>query len=247
MAALDVEAEPAVWDAEVAWSAYDLVVLRACWDYAERRDAFLEWAASLPHVLNPVPVLEWNTDKERYLTDLSAAGVPIVPTTFVAPGGALDPPAGPFVVKPAISAGGRSSAWFEPGDVEAARALVARIHAEKRTAMVQPYLPDKTETALVYIDGDYSHALQRIVPLPATGDREVFFLDEELLPATATALQREIADAAVSCAPGGLLYARVDLLGEAVLELEVAEPSLYLEFGSGSAARFAAAIKERLG
>src|SRR5207302_67200 len=110
-----VEAEPAVWDGEVDWASFDLVVLRSAWDYAERRDAFLDWARSVPRVLNPVSVLEWNTDKERYLTDLTAGGVPIVPTAFVGPGGRVHPPGGPFVVKPAISAGGRSSARFEPG------------------------------------------------------------------------------------------------------------------------------------
>src|SRR5262249_37750974 len=151
----------------VDWPRFDLVVLRATWDYAERRDAFLAWARSLPYVLNPLPVLEWNTDKQRYLTDLAAASVPVVPTEFVAPGEELDPPGGPFVVKPAISAGGRSSARFRSNELEHARGLVGRIHAEGRTAMVQPFLGDVEETDLVYIDGAYSHALHRRVPLPA--------------------------------------------------------------------------------
>jgi len=243
---LGVEAVPAIWDAGVDWESFDLVVLRSTWDYAERREEFLRWAGSLRRVLNPVAVLEWNTDKERYLTDLVAAGVPIVPTRFAAPGEPFDPPGGRFVVKPAISAGGRSSAWFAPIELDAARALVERIHGEGRTAMVQPYLGDADETALVYVDGEYSHALRRVVPLPSAGEREVFYLDEQLAPAEATAAQRAVADAAVACAPGELLYARVDLLGDAVLELEVAEPSLYLEFGAGAAARFAAAISQRL-
>ena len=108
LAALGVEAVPAIWDAAVDWQSFDLVVLRSTWDYAERREQFLRWAGSLQRVLNPVSVLEWNTDKERYLTDLVAAGVPIVPTRFAAPGEPLDPPGERFVVKPAISAGGRS-------------------------------------------------------------------------------------------------------------------------------------------
>ena len=241
-----MEAAPAVWDAQVDWESFDLVVLRSTWDYAERREEFLRWAGSLPRVLNPVGVLEWNTDKERYLTDLLAAGVPIVPTRFVAPGEPLDLPGGGFVVKPTISAGGRSSAWFSPAQVDAARALVARIHGEGRTAMVQPYLGEAVETALVYVGGKYSHALRRVVHLPAAGERAVFYLDEQLTPTTASPVQREIADAAVARPPGDLLYARVDLLGDAVLELEVAEPSLYLDFGTGATARFAAAIDQRL-
>ena len=112
-------------------------------------------------MLNSLPVLEWNTDKQRYLTDLAAAGVPVVPTEFVAPGEELPAPDGPFVVKPAISAGGRSSARFEAGERKAACSLVTRIHADGRTAMVQPYLGDVEETDLVFIDGAYSHALHR--------------------------------------------------------------------------------------
>jgi len=246
MADLGVAAEPAVWDAEVDWAGFDLVVLRSTWDYAERRDAFLVWAQSLPHVLNPVPVLLWNTDKERYLSDLAATGVPIVPTEFVPPGTPLDPPDEPFVVKPAISAGGRSSARFEPGEEDAARALVARIHARGRTAMVQAYLGDVEETDLVYIDGAFSHALHRRVPLPAAGDRDVFYLDEELRQAHATEADRAVAERALAAAAGELLYGRVDLVGGAVLELEIAEPSLYLGLGEGAATRLAAAISQRL-
>jgi glutathione synthase/RimK-type ligase-like ATP-grasp enzyme len=246
LAYLGVEAEAAVWDADVDWARFDLVVLRSTWDYAERRDAFLAWARSLPRVLNPLPALEWNTDKQHYLTDLAAAGVPVVPTEFVAPGEELEPPDGPFVVKPAISAGGRSSAHFEPDELEAARSLVARIHADGRTAMVQPYLGDVEEIDLVYIDGAYSHALHRRVPLPPAGDRDVFFLDEQLRPGDACERERTVAAEALAAAPGDLLYGRVDLVDGAVLELEIAEPSLYLSFGEGAPARLAAAISQRL-
>ena len=245
LAAEGVAAEPAVWDGQVDWSRFGLVVLRSTWDYAERRDAFLSWARSLRRVLNPVPVLEWNTDKQRYLIDLAAAGVPVVPTEFVAPGEPFGLPDEPFVVKPAISAGGRSSARFEAGDTAAAR-LVARIHGEGRVAMVQPYLGDVTETDLVYIDGTYSHALSRRVPLPAASGQDVFYLAEELGPAEPSVRDRAVAEQALACAPEELLYGRVDLVDGAVLELEIAEPSLYLGFGQGAAAAFAAAIATRL-
>ena len=239
LAAHGIDGVPAVWDdGSVDWDAFDLVVLRSTWDYAERRDEFLAWARSLRRVENPVPLLEWNTDK-RYLEQLAAAGVPIVPTRFIPPGEPFVPPDGPFVVKPSISAGGRSSARFEPD--QDAEALIRRIHGDGRTAMVQPYV-DGEEQALVYIGGAYSHSLMRRVPLPQGGERAGLYLDEELAPGEATAEEREIAEVALACAPGKPLYARVDLLGGAVLELELTEPSLYFEFGSGSADRLAAAI-----
>jgi glutathione synthase/RimK-type ligase-like ATP-grasp enzyme len=230
----------------VDWSRYGLVLPRATWDYAERLDEFLDWARSVPQVLNPVPLLEWNTDKQRYLTDLAAAGVPVVSTFFVEPGQTLEAPAAPFVVKPAISAGGRRSARFEPGELDSAQALAARIHADGGTAMVQPHLGDVDEVGLVYVEGRFSHAVRRRVPLPDAGDREVLYLDEDLAPTQAVEEDWRIAEEALACAGTDLLYGRVDLMGGVVLELEVTEPSLYLTYDEGAAARFAQAIARRL-
>ena len=117
--------------------------------------------ASLPRVLNPLTVLEWNTDKQRYLADLAAAGVPVVPTGFVAPGEALAAPAGPFVVKPRSRPAGAARRGSRPARTRRRARSSRRIHADGRTAMVQPYLGDVEETALVFIDGAYSHALHR--------------------------------------------------------------------------------------
>jgi glutathione synthase/RimK-type ligase-like ATP-grasp enzyme len=247
LAALDIEGVPAVWDdPAVDWDVFELVLVRATWDYAERRDAFLAWVRSLRRVENPVPVLEWNTDKERYFKDLQRAGVPIVPTEFVPPRASFELPAEPFVVKPSISAGGRSSAWFAPEDREEAHSLVAELHTGGRTAMIQPYLATADEKALVYVGGKYSHAVGRRVPLPAAGSHAVFYLEERLEPAQATPDERATAAAAIACAPDEPVYGRVDLLGGAVLEVELTEPSLYFAFGDGTADRLARAVLQRL-
>lgn len=43
LAAAGIAAEAAIWDApHVPWSDYDLVVVRATWNYARRHDAFLD-------------------------------------------------------------------------------------------------------------------------------------------------------------------------------------------------------------
>jgi hypothetical protein len=124
LANLDVEAVPAVWDdSSVDWQSFRAVVIRSTWDYAERRDEYLEWCASLPRVLNPFPVIWWNTDK-RYLRDLAAAGIPIVPTTWVDPGVPVDGielPDDELVVKPAVSAGARNTSRYRSGEADGAR------------------------------------------------------------------------------------------------------------------------------
>ena len=107
------------WDDEsVDWAAYDLAVVRSCWDYAWRLEEFLTWADSVPRLRNPVEVLRWNTDK-TYLRDLQGAGLPVVPTVWD-PARAEDlPDAGEWVVKPSVSAGSRDTArWSDPADTD---------------------------------------------------------------------------------------------------------------------------------
>jgi glutathione synthase/RimK-type ligase-like ATP-grasp enzyme len=249
LAARGVEGVPAVWDAEVDWGRFDLVVVRSAWDYAERRDEFLDWAARLPRVLNPLPVLRWSTDK-RYLAQLEAAGVPVVPTLFLEPDEAFEAPAGRFVVKPVFSAGGRASARYEPEESAAAAEHVEALHADGRAAMVQPHVDGverSGEVALVYLGGRCSHAVRKRVSLRrGTPDAPELYLEEAVEPAEPSEADLRVAKAALAAAPfEDLLYARVDLVHDPeplVLELELAEPSLYLLYGEGSADRLAELI-----
>lgn len=243
---------PAVWDdGTVDWAGFDLVVVRSTWDYAERRDAFLAWAAALPRVLNELDVLRRNTDK-RYLRELERAGVPVVPTRFLEPGENFEAPHGHFVVKPAVSAGARHSARYEPGQAAEAQAHVARLHGLGRAVMVQPYVDGVEthgETALVYIGGSYSHSVRKApLLLPGQAPGEALYLEEEVEAARPSQAECAVADAALRLGPEGLLYARVDLVpgpeGPVVLEVELTEPSLWLGYAVGAADRFADAIAE---
>ena len=72
-------------DASVDWSQYSLLVLRSTWDYHLRRNEFLQWlqrVSQLTTVCNSSEVVEWNSDK-KYLGELSALGIAVVPTQFV--------------------------------------------------------------------------------------------------------------------------------------------------------------------
>ena len=245
-----VEPVAAVWDdPAVDWWRFELVVLRSTWDYAERRDEFLAWIDLLPRVVNPPVVVRWNSDK-AYLGELAAAGVPVVPTTFIEPGDALEPFAN-------ISAGGRNTARYEAHELELARLHLEALHAAGRPAMVQPYLDGIDvvgEAALIWIGGEYSHAITKSALLrpgqtPGTG----LFLAETIATREASAAERDAAERALAALPLGphaLAYARVDLLpaadGPVVLEVELTEPSLYLGYDPAAADRFAHAIVEAL-
>lgn len=257
------ETAAAVWDGPVAWEDFDLVVVRGTWDYAERITEFLTWAehvASVSRLLNPAPVLRWNTDK-RYLAHFEAAGVPIVPTQFLEPG---DGPGHRFegvehVVKPVVSAGSRGTLRLGPHEVGRSRAHAATLLDQDRPVMVQPYLhevDEHGETALLYLDGSFSHAMRKGALLtPGMGLVTGLWAEEDMSRREPSAAERALADAVLAAVPGGLgdelLYARVDLLpspeGPRLLELELAEPSLFLDHHPPAAGALANAVLRRAG
>jgi glutathione synthase/RimK-type ligase-like ATP-grasp enzyme len=248
-----VDPVAAVWDdPAVDWSGFDLVALRSTWDYAERREDFLAWIDRLPRVVNPPEVVYWNTDK-AYLRELAAAGVPVVPTAFVDPGGALEPPAERFVVKPRISAGGRNAASYEAHELDLARRHLEALHAAGRAAMVQPYLEGVDvagEAALVWLGGRYSHAVTKSALLsPGHAPGTELYLTETIAAREASAAERAVGEQALAALPfasRALAYARVDLLpaadGPVVLEVELTEPSLFLGYEPAAAGRLADAL-----
>jgi hypothetical protein len=269
-----VDAVAAVWDdPDVDWSGFDLVVIRDTWDYSPRREQFLTWARSLPAVANPAPVLEWNTDK-GYLRDLEAAGLPTVPTIWLDPARNLTsravhtrfPAIGDFVVKPTVSAGAKDTGRYNAN--EAHQRGLAIVHARDllragRHVMVQPYLSrvdTAGETALVYVDGEFSHAVRKgpLLEGPYRGV-EGLFKPEQMAAREASDAERAVADRVVAALPGivpgagdgALLYTRVDLLqgpegDPVVLEVELTEPSLFLSLADGALDRFADAIVRRV-
>jgi hypothetical protein len=89
-------------DPTVAWTHAQLAVIRSPWNYPERLPEFRNWISRCADLWVPLAnlarMIQWNLDK-RYLLDLQAEGVAVVPTTYVAPGEAFEPPAtGEFVV-----------------------------------------------------------------------------------------------------------------------------------------------------
>lgn len=262
--ALDgLDLRPAVvdWhDAAHDWSRHDLVVVRSTWDYTDHLGDFLtalRHIAGSAELTNPVDVIAANVDK-RYLTRLADRGVPVVPTTVVEVGEPFEPPPDPFVVKPVVSAGARDTERYEPADVEAARRHVAALHAAGRAVLVQPYVAavdEAGETGLVFLGDELSHGFRK-GPLLRAGVPYVegLYREEQISPRDPSGEERAVADAvldAVSAVEPGtarqdLLYARVDLVpgpdGPLLMELELVEPSLFLETDDAAPSRAAAAI-----
>ncbi len=254
-------------DPGAAWGSFDLAVIRSTWDYTQRLDDFLEWtevAGAMTRLHNDPCVITWNCDK-RYLLDLIAAGIAVVPTEYLDPGDLVVlPAAGEFVVKPTVSAGSRDTARYgTSSDRQPQREAIAhvdRLLNEGRTVMVQPYqrsVDEKGETALIYFGGEFSHAVGKAALLqPDAQPTSALFAPESITTREASDDERALG-AAVILSLASIpalaevewppLYARIDVV-EAddatmrVLEVELIEPSLFLPTAAGAAERFADSI-----
>jgi hypothetical protein len=267
-----VEARWQVWDDTAAqWD--DAVLIRSTWDYTRNREAFTAWSRRVPKLLNPADVVEWSSDKV-YLSELTIAGLPTVPTRVFPPGTTAEFPSSPeFVVKPSVGAGSRGAGRFTVDDTEKAGEHAAQLQRAGLTVLVQPYLDavdSAGETALLYFDGEFSHAIEKGPMLPrgtvhpvlspakgsvnADGDVEDLFVAEQIAARTPSGAELEVGARAVEFVRkqfgGDLLYARVDLLpkanGPVIGELELIEPSLFLSYSDGAADRFARAAANAL-
>ena len=248
---LGLESVDVAWTDEFDFSQVDVAVLRSPWNYHLQRDAFVAWAKRVPRLLNPAPVVEWNSDK-HYLRDLEAKGAPVIPVAYVGKANRL--PLSELldargwdeaVVKPCISAGAHQTLRFRRQAPQEAEKVLSAI-LERGEAMVQPYLSSvetTRERSLVYLDGVFSHAVRR-EPVLSTGQYGGTL-------AAAAEDERWVAENVLRSLPDApLLYARVDLARDArgglcLMELELIEPHLYLKQHPSSADALADAIARR--
>ncbi|HFE44220.1 MAG TPA: hypothetical protein ENJ18_01835 [Nannocystis exedens] len=269
---LGAAVDTVAWDdTAVHFGDYDACLIRTTWDYwddgqgGDRRDEFIAWVeqvGGLTRLFNPPSIIRWNTHK-RYLRDLEVAGARLVPTLWLPRASAVDVASvlrergwSRGFIKPQVGACARGTLRFsadEPG-LAAAQAHLDQYLA-REDMMLQPYLhrvETEGETSLIFFDGVFSHAVQKI---PVPGDYRVqddFGASDR--PAQVSAQQIRGASSLVAAAGGEhspLLYVRVDMMrdnqGRWVLgELEAVEPSLFFRHDPAAAGRLASALLRRL-
>ena len=251
-AGFSVEARP--WTEPGDLAGFNLVSPLVAWGYHEDPD---RWHALLNRlereaipVLNPVPLLRWNSDK-RYLAELGAKGVHVIPTRLVQQldEAALADARAEFgeqlVIKPPVSASAHGTHRLGPQDPPPADAL-------GREMLVQPFLrsvAEEGEYSCLLFGGRFSHA---IVKRPKAGDYRVQpHLGGTEQPCAAPEGAIELAHAALAAAPAEAAYARVDMVRDddgqlAIIELELIEPALWLQHAPDGGDSFAQALRERL-
>lgn len=253
------------WDDEsIDWTSFRAAIIRSPWDYHRRYNEFLLWIDNVSArtvVFNSSDIVAWNTNKV-YLQELIDADIPVIPTTYVRGAEDLvlanDLIKGDVVVKPTISAGSNNTERHINVPASAA-AHITQLVDSGMVAMVQPYqrfIDERGETGMLYFNGEYSHAFRKGAIL-ATGDnvKNGLYTEEDIGPRDASREERELGDEVMEfvsqkfgAAP---LYARVDVVrgsgGYPVLmELEMAEPSLYLHTARDSATRFVSAFVSQI-
>ena len=249
--------ESAPWNGDQAqFHKADIVVLRSNWDYHLDPGNFVQWldeVAKQKTIFNKPSLVKWNLNK-KYIFELMDAGVRI-PKTYVVK--AEHKPISEklvslgwelAVIKPLVGASGHNVEIIncsEKGDL--ARKVSTFLN---ENIMLQEFIPEikNGEISAVFFNGTFSHA---VLKKPAPGDfrsngqhnatRESVYIQENILKQVANVL---------TTLPETPLYARVDVVlrGDKaiIMELELNEPHLFLDFDSQASERFADALVSRL-
>lgn len=260
LALLGADARPAVWsDPSVDWAAFDAVLIRTTWDYTTRLAEFLAWAdraGRASRLINPAPIVRWNTHK-RYLAELASAGVNSLPINIVPRGARLDLLASmeaagmrEAVIKPAVGATSRRQARVA-SDPRGGFLTIAEGQAHLDAALaeedmiLQPYarsIETEGERSLVYVGGVFRHALRK---RPRAGDYRVQAdWGGRYEPCDPDPAELALGDAAhqalrtSSISGHPIIYSRVDVVTAdnrpALIELELVEPQLFFRQGAGT-------------
>jgi hypothetical protein len=253
-ALLEGVAELATWNDAGDLSGFDLILPLMAWGYQRDPVRWFHlldaWEAAGLRFANPIATLRWNTNKD-YLFDLEEAGVAIVPSrlSHALTRDDVDAARAAFgvdtlVIKPTISGGADGTYRLGASDPIPFDVL-------EREMLIQPLMSmiaQEGEFSLFYFAGQFSHAILKI---PEQGDfrvQEQFGGREVTIEAPVAALT--LAEAALAAAPGPLTYARVDMVrsedgGFYLMELELIEPSLFLDHASDGGAAFVSSVTNR--
>jgi len=254
-------AEEVSWRNEnVNWSDYDAVIVRSTWDYQNNSEKFikvLENINAVSHLENNLELMKWNMNK-NYLFDLEQRGVKIVDTIWEKKFNRnlaheyfdkLD--TDEIIIKPNISANADNTFRLSREKLDKNLGQLERIFTA-REFMVQPFLNsiiEEGEYSLFFFNGKFSHSVLKKpkqndfrVQEEHGGDIQPFKVSSELISIAETIIKK------LSTIP---LYGRVDLVRTkenefALIELELIEPSLYLNKDNQSPAKFAKAFEERI-
>lgn len=232
---------PTIWnDSKVDWSIFDVAVIKSPWDYHNHLKDFLNWLDHLKQsgvkVLNPVEIIQWNSDK-HYLKDIALKGLPVIPAEYLEKGSVLERRffdhfnTEKLVVKPCVSAGAQNTITVSKDNFNERSAEIETLLKEQ-DYMVQPFVDEikNGEWSFLFFNGKYSHCSLKT---PKQGDFRVqHYHGGSISYPTPDPLHIEQAGSYLKSLSQATLYARVDgvLINNSfhLMELELIEPYLFL-------------------
>ncbi len=254
---LGLKVKPVVWDDPfVDWSTADVCVFRSVWDYHLRYAEFMDWlqrVAEKTRLYNSPEMVIWNSHKS-YLRQLEEKGISIVETAWLS--GSEEIKLSELlenrsweeaIIKPAVSASAfktQRASLRDELSLISGQGLVNEL-SRHGGVMIQPYLREletKGEKSLIFIAGEYTHAVVRRAALTNGGEQSA-----RGEAATATESEVRLAQRVIDSLETIPLYARIDLVSDAaqgniLLELELIEPVLFFRHSRPAARRMAEEI-----
>lgn len=252
--------DPVIWDdSSVNWSSFDCIILRSSWDYFLKIVTFTAWLDQLAlakvKVYNPVPVLQWNKNK-NYLLHFKEAGILIPEFEYCKQGLAYslnnilqEHQWHKVVIKPSVS-GGAHKTWV----TDLSQALVHQLDFEALTlhqdVIVQKFSDEIVrhgELSLINFNKKFSHA---VLKQAKVGDFRVQaqYGGQHTIYHPSASLLNQV-DRILSFIADPLLYARIDgFLDDQhnfwLMELELLEPVLFFDSDTDACQRFEQALTE---
>lgn len=240
---LDIHRE--VWtNKEVNWLNYDLVLIKAPWDYHEHITAFYNWLDMLNNLsiplLNSYEIIKWNSDK-HYLKEISDSELSIIPTVFLETNSVLENESifqqlnsEKIIIKPCISGGAKNTFSLTADNFSEHQKNINDLLKEE-AFLLQPFIKEietEGEWSFIFFNGKYSHS---VLKKPRSGDFRVqHCYGGTIHTDNIETLHVETAQKFVDRFAKDCLYARVDgvMVNNKFLlmELELLEPFLFLSY-----------------
>jgi hypothetical protein len=242
---------------EGAFENCDAIVLRATWDSQDDVGGFTRWSERIeklrPRVFNPLSLARWNNDK-RTLLEFALRGIRIPRTVVLSDA---------ITVRQALAEIGSARAVVKPCwggsgvgvdliDIDNAESVADRLRKElKRPLMIQEFLPEIAggELSFIFIGQTLAHT---VLKRPAPGE---FRINSRYKPLPVAAIDPPAqlaadAEAVIRAVGQPTLYARIDGVVRAgrliCTEVELTDPSLFMDSAPATAERFARATIEAI-
>lgn len=250
-------ASRAAWDdPEYDWAQAKNVIIRATWNYSPQIVEYSTWlktVSEVSHLINPLETILWNLDK-HYLFDLERNGISIPPSHIVQQGSTssllsiIDQLTWTeFVVKPAVSGGGRHTYRVHQKLASDFNSTFQEL-VKAETMILQEFQSNiltMGEITLVCFGGKYSHAIRKFAK-----DGEFRVQDDfggRVEPYKPSQDEIDLAERAMKSIEPIPAYGRVDMMWDnhnnlCVSELELIEPELWLRFKQTASEMFVDAL-----